>query len=359
MTLRVLMVAIAAVTGWHGQAQADDQERLASAAQRQRYLEERLQAQVEQRPAADVRADDHWTSRVRLGGLVELEGAYSKAEAEQASSELSVATVELALTAQVNDWIGAQTALLYEGEDVEVDMVQVTLARPSGGWSLTAGRLYVPFGRFDTQMVSDPLTLELGETSETALSASVDSNGVSAAAYVFSGTNRRGDDVRLDKFGLNLGYGLEGAGCALEASVGYINDISDANNLQHALVRNDGVDYVGGWTAGFTVHRGLVTVIGEYVAALDGIAGLAGAQPKAWSIEAGFGFTLDGHEATLAASYQGSSQAEGLELPERRSLAAVSGTLVEHTTLTLELARERGYGGSHTRSATVQLLVAF
>jgi len=34
---------------------------------------------------------------------------------------------------------------------------------------LTAGQLYVPFGAFETGLISDPLTLEIGETRESTV----------------------------------------------------------------------------------------------------------------------------------------------------------------------------------------------
>lgn len=371
MQRHALMAAMAAVMGWHGQALATDGEadRLEGIEQRLRYMEQRLQAQDQAIRAKDQRiaelegtaGRDSWLGRVEIGGLVEVESGYSKADGADASSDLSIATVELGIAAQVNDWVSAETVLLYEGEDLAVDVAQIAIAPADGGWSLDAGKLFVPFGSFETQMVSDPLTLEIGETNESAVVAGVQAGGVSASAYLFRGSNSEGaaDQTEIDNFGANLAYEVKRDDFGLFASIGYINDISDSDGIQDALASNDNVDYVAGWAASAAVTTGPVTLIGEYVAAVDPIAGLGGDQPEAWNVEAGYGFELAGREAAVAVGYQGTEQASSVDLPERRLLAALSVAVMEHTRVAIEWARDEAYGGEESDTVTAQLAVEF
>ena len=51
---------------------------------------------------------------------------------------------------------------------------------------LAAGKMAVPFGNYETQMISDPLTLEIGETAEDALQLGVEAGGFYGSVYAFN-----------------------------------------------------------------------------------------------------------------------------------------------------------------------------
>jgi len=154
----------------------------------------------------------------------------------------------------------------------------------------------------ETRRVAYRRSVERGETGEIAVVAGIEASGFSAAACLFNDSNNKGGsaDSRIDNFGVNLGYAVEGVGYGLAAGVGYINDLLDSDTSQDALAANDNVDYVAGWTASAVFSSGPVTVIGEYLAAMDPIAGLGGEQPEAWNIEAGYSFAIGAREATVA-----------------------------------------------------------
>ncbi len=249
------------------------------------------------------------------------------------------------------------------------------MADPHSSWFVTAGRQYVPFGSYQTKLLSDPLTLELGETSETALLAGITGEALHAAVYVFNGDNKESGDDRIDNFGASVGVTQRDGDRVLAANLGYINDIGDSDALQDAinanLGNNDVAEHVAGWTADAMFRSGPLVVIGEYTWAGDSfaVAELAfdggGARPQAFNLEAGYDFNLGGRDATAAIAYQGTGEAVALELPKTRILAAVSVAIVDDTTVTLEIARDRDYGvsdggsGEHATTATAQLAVEF
>lgn len=106
-----------------------------------------------------------------LGGVVEVEAGFVNEDdsAMGDSSDIALATVEIGLDAKLNKNVEAQIVLLYEdGEDFTVDEGTITLTGPYGEF-ITAGKMYVPFGMFNSHFISDPLTLELGETNESAI----------------------------------------------------------------------------------------------------------------------------------------------------------------------------------------------
>ena len=63
------------------------------------------------------------------------------------------------------------------------------------------GRQFLPFGVFDTRMISEPLTLEVGETNEIAWNLGWGSGALQAAVFGFNG------DGGLDSAGGMAGYG--------------------------------------------------------------------------------------------------------------------------------------------------------
>ena len=349
---------------WHAPAaaQASIEERMSAMERRIQYLERRVADQdkviVEKdRQIAELAGqEDAWFKSMEIGGVVEVEAARETDYEGETSMSADVSTVELGIAAQIHDWVAAEAVLLYEGEDtddkLEVDEAFVVVAPPEGSWSLTAGQHAVPFGVFDTNLISDPLTLEIGEATETAVTFGGESGGFHAAVFAFDGDNKRSDKDRLTGFGAALGYSMEGEESGWGVNLSYINDIGDANGLGDAIAEgNDGnvADHVAGWAASFGLGYGDVSLIGEYVAALDEFQpdevafGDGGAQPSAWTVEAAHEFDLAGRAAVVAASYQRSNDALALELPRTRLLAGISVEMVEGVALSFEWARDDDY----------------
>ena len=116
---------------------------------------------------------------------------------------------------------------------------------------------------------------------------------------------------------------------------------------------------------------GSVSVLGEYLGALDEFNpdvmafGDYGAKPSAWMVEAAYGFELAGKEATMAASYQTTDEALGLELPKKRMLVGLSAEVMDGVSLGVEWARNTDYGaddggtGEDTDTFTVLLAAEF
>ncbi|OAD19294.1 hypothetical protein THIOM_005082 [Candidatus Thiomargarita nelsonii] len=131
----------------------------------------------------------------------------------------------------------------------------------------------------------------------------------------------------------------------------YINDIGDSDGLSDNATSPD-YDYVDGLGAHFFFNIGPVSLIGEYVTALDGFNvdhfafNGKGAEPKAWNAEVGYSFEIATKETTLALGYQGTEEMVAMELPETRVLAGLSVGIYENTTFSFEYARDEDYDES-------------
>ncbi len=381
-----LLAAALALIAWNAPAlaQTSIEERLANMEQRIRRLERRIADQdrviveKEREISRLVGRDDAWFDDLEITGVVEVEGSHSSPFEGDSASDVAVATAAIGIGAQVNDWMSAEIGLLYEEDDtpLEVDTASLTAGPSEGAWSVTAGQVYLPFGTFESNMISDPLTLEIGETRETAVQFDFSANGFSGSTYVFNGANDEGGKDEIDGFGAAAGYEMEGDERGFALGLGWINDVGDSDGLEGAI--GDGLGEGGvyasrapGWTGSVVLRFGDVSLIGEYLSALDEFQpgevpfGDGGAEPSAWNVEAGYGFSLGGRDATFALAAQGTDQALALELPESRYLASLSVDLADRVSGTLEWARDEDYDasaggtGNEADAVTAQVAVEF
>ncbi len=305
-----------------------------------------------------------WFQRVEISGVLEVEAGYNDPDSGGSSSDISLATAEIGIAAQINDWVAGEITLLYEEDDtdLEVDVATITIADPDGPWFVSAGQQYVPFGTYETNLISDPLTLD----------------GFVGGLYVFNGDLApRGDD-QIDAYGAFAGFSHEGESHGFAVNLGYISDIGDADGLQDTIQDNINIaavdydDHVAGVTLDAKVTTGPFMFIAEYTTAVDSFQAnelafnATGAQPSAFNIEAGYSFTLVGRDATVAVAYQETDEAVALGLPEKRVAVALSVDVMENTALSFEWAHDDDYsaadggtGASGGDTVTAQLAVEF
>ncbi|WP_295406505.1 LbtU family siderophore porin [uncultured Thiocystis sp.] len=351
---------------------AEQEARLEGTPKRVKTLEDDLE---QKRAGAGEVETGAWYRHIEIAGLIEVEAGYVSPSEGDSESDVRLATVELGITAQVANWVKAGVSLLYEQDetDLEVDVAYITLANPEATpVFLTAGQIYVPFGAYETNLVSDPLTLEIGETRENAIQLGGVLGDFSGSAYLFSGDNKVNGKNQIGSWGANLDYAHEEDDRAWVFGVGYLNDLGDSDTLQDATNENrvavfeeavedgadpgafsvDPTDRTGGWTLNASATSGQFNVIGEYLAATDTFDTDSlsfrgkGAKPSAWNIEAGFTFPVMGRESVAAVAWQGTREALALELPKERWLVGWSIEIFDRTSLAFEWAHETDYGTS-------------
>lgn len=209
-------MASLAVLAWHAPAMADGsiEGRLATTEQRIKYLEERVAAQdqviveKEREIAAFSSGEgDAWFNRVEIGGVIELEAVYEKPYEGDNASEADVGKAEFGIAAAINGWTGSEIVVAYNGDDdeLELDSATLTIAPPEGPWSLTGGLQVLPFGVRETNMISDPLTKELGETGEVSLVLGLEAEQFTGSLFVFDGDNQPDGKQRIEGHGVALG----------------------------------------------------------------------------------------------------------------------------------------------------------
>ena len=314
-------------------------------------------------------------SSTQVSGVVE--GEFGSAEEYDGtkSSDIALATVEIALDSEISEWVGAHIVLLHEEDDtpLEVDQGYIEIGNSFlSGFTFQMGQVYVPFGAYETNLISDPLTLEIGETRESAIVATYDS-GFYASFYLFNGDLIEGDaDDTVDNMGFNLGYVLEDEGFSLDIGFGYISNLGDSDGLSGTIVENIGEgtpvsEYVPGIAGHLIISFGSLTFISELVAATTEFA--AGevypaqkSKPSATNLEFAYGIS---DAITIALALQNTVDLSGV-LPESRFLLGLSYQINDATALGFEYLSDSDYetsepnGTGESASAfTIQLATEF
>jgi hypothetical protein len=306
---------------------------------------------------------------IDFSALIEVEGSTSENFEGVNESNFELATVELGFVGKVTDWASAHLTILYEegGDDkVLIDDAHIVIGNTEKfPLYLNAGRQYVPFGNFTSNMISDPLTLEIAETRETALQIGFAASGAYGSVFAFNGdTNEGGDDSRIEQFGANIGYAFKQKGFSIDVGVSYMNSMGDSDGLSEILKEDDLLksDYVGGFGTYAIAAVGPVSLIGEYITALDDFGDEDDSRPMAFNIEAGYTFNISGMESTVAVAYQGTDDMIG-HLPESRILASFGIGIFKGTTLAFEYAHDEDYdtadGGTDESADTFTAQLAY
>ena len=280
------------------------------------------------------------TDRLTFSGLLEVEAAAEKlhlaAGSSVAASDLAVATVQLGLGAKVNEAVSSNIIVLFEEDASALAVDEASIDLVQGPWSARIGRQYLPFGVYNSHFISDPLTLALGETRETALLAGYSREHLSLSAFLFNG------DVDKSNAGDHLGDW--GASLLLTPTAGFevggsfLSDLADSD----AGLLSTYESRVGGWSTFAVLEQGPFGVSAEILGALKNFAAAdldsngdaGGDRPLAWNLEVAW---TPMEQVELAARYEGSSEFAGQ--PERQYGVSASWSPVEHVSLALEYLR--------------------
>ncbi len=308
---------------------------------------------------------------VTVSGAIEIETFWEENYEDVYESSIELATAEIGLEVRVTDW--AQGTLLVEWDGDEDKIVVADAFITIGNtekcpFTLTGGRLTVPFGVYETNMISDPLTLEIGEGQEDSLILGFEKMGYYVSFFVYNGdTNKGGGDSTIEQFGATFGYTMDSENISLDVGIGYLSSLLDSDGLTDSMPDGLESDYVGGLVVHFVAEFGDVMVIGEYVSGLDDAVELAEeivnhGKPAAWNLEAGY--TFGEIDITVALAVQVTNNLGGI-LPEMRVVSSVGFGLAEGLNLAFQYGHDEDYevvdggtGGS-ADSITAQLAYEF
>ncbi len=301
------------------------------------------------------------TENIKIGALVEVEASADNNDKDGDTSDLVLATFQLALDADINENVTGHVQLLYEEDTtdpIEVDEGIINISSPSG-FNLAVGKMYLPFGVFNSHFISNPQVLDLAETNESALIVSYAKEAWEGSLGIFNGSiDEANEDDTIADFFLSVSYEpIEGA--IIGGS--YISDIGDSNGMT-ALLTSPLTDIVSGWAGFISLEIDGITIDAEYitsserfnVADLDEDGDNTGDRPRAYNIEVGMPVS-EGLEA--AVKLEGNKDFFGA--PETQFGVALSYGLYENVSLSAELLTGEYENNQDRTLITTQLGIEF
>lgn len=294
------------------------------------------------------------------------------------ASDLLLNNANLFVDARVNNWVTANTSLVYSSitgirgsqgayavpnslfvyhpVNTSVSTRAIDTAYATIGNLQTSpiyfriGKEYVPFDRYDPYsfVTSENPTQLFTEINAPIAQLGFSINGFYGSLYTFAGNPKLSDGGstrRIQNGGANLGYGYNGFNNRFNIDAGYIANITDSNFLS-AYYTNPIIELSANSLSGLPdqkapaynvnaeVQLGPFDVNGHYVATTRNfrkpvllatpivlpaliIPGLTFKKPKLWGVEVGITFPVIAHQSRLALGYQGTTQLGGI-LPNQR-----------------------------------------
>jgi hypothetical protein len=335
-------------------------------------LNERLKKLEEK--IGDTGSAKRWTDRITLSGAVEAEAAFVSAETngnDTDSSDIALSTVDLNIDVDIAKHVSGHVLFKYNDEDdgVEVDEGFITLdGKDVMPLYLMAGKIYVPFGNYETHMITDPLTQDLGETVEGTLQVGFANDWIDVGLALYQGDSEIDDDADDDitDYALGIQFSLPEnrvPDVGLSAGLSILSNIADSNGL---LDVREGIatpldDKVAGMGMFLSVAiKDLVFIEAEYITAMDefndnelGIT--EELKPSAWNIEVA---CTPIEKLELAIRYA-QAQDVGTFLPETQYGLAGAYSLFESTFLALEFLKNEYENDDEASIMTAQLAIEF
>lgn len=327
--------------------------------------------------------------RLLLSGKLEADAIYDDQYRGKSTTDLNLSAAELDILATVNPWTSGFMAITYDNSmtntsnasarrldnsRMRLDKGFITLGNlDKSPFYGSFGQMYVPFSRYDSWMISDPLTKFVGKTKARAITATYLRQSGNLRPYVegfwFKGDASYANDGNASQAkqgGADTGIVFKRDKLTADLGVSYISSIADSDGLQGTGASsgfkgfNENSDKeklvhaVGGAAAHGNVGYGNFYFNGEYITALQEFSqsdltyNNGGAQPKAWNTEAAYLFHLFNRSSSIALGYSRSYEALGLNIPEQRYMLTMAMTLLSNLTAYLELRHDINYGNDNT-----------
>ncbi len=327
--------------------------------------------------------------RITIGGVVEVEAGYGTVEFQEEvdgedsedGSGIATATAELDIAVELAEKVEGSLILLWEEEEdgeegIVIDEAFIVLG-DFAGVSVMGGRYYPQFGVFNSYFVSDPLTLELGETQQSGVEVSYAyKEYVEAGVGIFNGDiEKEDDDDHIDDVYVYVnGTPVEGV------TVGF-SVLSDIADTDADVTGKTGVGLVDSAPAGFSIYASIepgtfgipVGFEVEFLGAMgsfdeddldadmdeDGESDGDGDAPAAWNIEVAAPLLDD--KLTVAGRVAGTL--EWYDMPELQIGVVGAYEIFDNTTVALEFQHneydEDWSENDNAQVVTAQLAIEF
>lgn len=175
-----------------------------------------------------------------LYGTIEVQAYVLESDSDDIS-DIILATAELGIDVRPVKHVSGHITLLHEEDDTDLEIDQGYIridGEEKCPFYAEAGQLYLPFGNYESHFISDPLTLQLGETRESALVLGYSHSLFGVSIGIFNGevNEEDEDDDMIDGFFANAVYTMpEKRDLALSTGLSLISNLGDSDGLTDQL----------------------------------------------------------------------------------------------------------------------------
>jgi len=319
-----------------------------------------------------------WADKIHPSACIEVEASYEDYNFHDSSvrdtdtSDFVLATVEIGFDVDIAKHVKASLFFLYEEDDTKFDVDQGIITIDGADvvpLYVDLGKMYIPFGMFESHFIRDPLTLELGETNESAVVGGFRNDLLELSIGVFNGDiDETGDDDHIDNYLASACFTLPETTVPdlnLTAGISWVSNIANSDGLQEAIEEEEATikNHIRGFNT-FIIASLLDKYFfnAEYLGAIDDFKagelsfdGGKSYRPEAWTIELACGVT---DSLNLAVCYEGSNDCDDF-LPKKQFGGVVSYDLFENTSVALEYLHGKFENKDTRHLMTAMLAIEF
>ncbi len=293
----------------------------------------------------------------------------------QSNGNYSLSTAEIDVNAMAGKWATGFMSLGYNNSEVVVSRGFVTIGNlDKSPVYLTAGQVYLPFGRYYSGLNTAPLTLSLARIKDQAVILGYSKNNFSMQGYAYPGINSNADGDVFHAGGFNANYKMVfNQNLNLNVGGGGISDMTDAQGMRST---GASAPQFPGFTSfadasstypfvhavpGADVHAEFNfwsnALAGEFIGATrqfdaqDLSFNGNGAQPQAMHVELLHNFKIQNHPSTAGIAYGQSWQALGLNLPQKSYMAYFYTSIWKNTLQEIEFRHDQDYSSNDIATA--------
>jgi hypothetical protein len=415
LIMGILFLFAGAPVNAQNQSQEDLLREVRKLKEKTRQLEEEVKKlQEEKGEDDDMESGDNvqvdglvgFIQGLRLSGSIELETFYEHTKPEKGlsdkTSDIDLSTVELVVDVKIDKRFSSRFVFDYEeGRSVTVDDALIHFQatdicepdlRLDSNWYASAGKMDIPFGYYESHLLSDPLTQDLGEAKEMAFVLGMYYEPFNIAVSAFNGEMDEFDSsdhiasyVATARFAFEVFDDFE-----FKTGASYISNIADSDELtifltdyltpethevdaereadeadsdqtvsegnEEAVEFNGLKRYLPGIGSFCSIsYKERIIVMFEYVGAQKRLAEDRRFKPEAWNLEVAF---VPVEDIEVALGY-GETKAALDFLPKKQ--VGITGVydISDHVSIGLEGLRKEMRNKDKVTLTTAQLAVSF
>ena len=300
-----------------------------------------------------------------LGGAFEGNFIMDDESTDSTDFSSSIGTAELETATFINPWVSGFFSLDYQNipvitgsrnpqNTIYLNMGYATIGNlDQSPIYFSTGKMYMPFGRYNSAMWTTPVTKSLAQILDTSTLIGYSKNGIYAEAFAYN-TYQSTRNSLSQEGGANLGFKRSEGKIPFEFGVSYVSNIADSQGMRDTGYGSD--DNSSSEFEGFEVNGvelvhdvpgadiygsigvGKFTLIGEYVSATEAFDANdlsfnnEGAKPSALQAEIDYAMNIHGKPSLIGFLYGETWESLALNLP-KKSYNVVASTSIWRDTI--------------------------